>query len=741
MKRDPAFEQSHFYFPDSIPAHRERVEAEFDSYYATFDPHTGPLLEKLEQMADAAGDVSSYELKTRMYELLCRECPVHLFLYSDFFFEMSSGRGRYTWGGLQSPVGCFFHNKTAPLWLTPYADELDQDRQDGYLHNWDNPVGIDHHCPGYDKLLSVGVGGIIREAEAKAAACEDPRKAEFYRCVIRANRALLLLASRFADEADRLAGEADGQELRAHFERIAAAARRVPENPPETFYEGLCTVLFYRECVGSLEGIGFSTFGQLDRMLYPLYRADLAAGRITRDEALRLFCDLLSYTNTRFDVNRCYRETSTTIELGGCDRAGEIVCNELTEMILDAAANVRNVGVKLNCRISFRHPQAYLEKMSALLLSGLPTFVMHNDDTLIPARIRQGQEEADARMYVGGGCHEIVLQGTEVCTRADTWISVPRILMGTMEKSAEWPDFESFYRSFIDDVHAYHEKIAAAKNRYEAKWCEYDPLVLYSSSLTGCLDKGMDLTEGGAKYNSTALSMLAPATAIDSLYAVKALVFDEKSLTMAEFNRILGENFANDPELRHHILKDLPKHGTGDPEMDAFSARVLGDLAQVSGQTNGRGGKYLPAFYPHDIFIPLGERTGATPDGRLASVPLSRGVSTSEFIKTDSPLDLIHSLKSIDFTAFADSFCTELTLPDFADKAQGVNVLTAIIRAFLEVGGSSLQFNILDPSLLRKAQEDPDNHKNLLVRVCGYSASFVYLDRSHQDELIARAVR
>jgi len=721
-------------------AHRELAEAELEQYYGSFDPCTEQLLSKLNGMIRESGQASSYELKTRMYELLSEACPVHLFIHSDFFFEISSGRPRGSWGGLQSRVGSFLHEGERGLWIREYAQTIRKDCDDGFFTGW-NPVGFDHHCPGYDELLRLGLNGIINQAEAALTGCSEPRKREFYTCVIRANRALKRLAERFAEEAERLMAESAEPAVSSHFRKIAETARRVPASPPASFYEGLCTVLFYRECVGSLEGIGFSTFGHLDRMLYPLYQSDLQKGAVTKEEAFRLICDLLLYTEVRFDAKHRYSESSTTIELGGCDRDGNIIYNELTEIILDAVAALRTIDTKINCRISRNHPKAFLEKLARLQMMKLPSFMMHNDDVLIPARVRCGQKLEDARMYVGGGCHEIVLQGTEVCTRADSWISLPRILIRSMELAENPTSFDSFYERFISDVRNYHEKIVSWKNRGEAHWCEYDPLILYSSSMKDCLQKGMDVTEGGARYNTTSLSMLGTATLIDSLYAIRRVVFEEGRCTFRELYRIVSSDFCGHEDLRQYIIRKLPKHGTNEEELNAFSASVLRDLSEVSGQTNARGGAYLPAFYPHDVYRGMGLKIGATPDGRRANTPLSRGVSPSEFILTESPLDLIHSLKPIDFTRFADSFITEMTLPEIEDEENGVQILLAIINGFLDAEGSSLQFNMIDRNMLLEAQKHPEQHKNLIVRVCGYSAHFVHLNAQTQAEIVERATR
>ena len=185
---------------------------------------------------------------------------------------------------------------------------------------------------------------------------------------------------------------------------------------------------------------------------------------------------------------------------------------------------------------------------------------------------------------------------------------------------------------------------------------------------------------------------------------------------------------------------DFPKHGTNDPELNEFSAKLLSDLSTLSGQTNARGGKYLPAFYPHDIYRRLGVLTGATPDGRLAGEPLSRGVSPSEFIPA-SPLDLISSLGPIDFSAYGESFCAELTLPNLSATPENVNNLVAIIEAFLLMKGSSLQFNLLSHEELLDAKRNPEAHPNLTVRVCGYSAKFTSLAPDVQDDIVSRAIR
>ena len=718
------------------------LKEELDQYYNTFDPCTELLLEGLQEADAKLLQESSYMRKAGMHTYLSENCPVHLFRNLPFYFEMSSGRGRFTWGGLQSPVGNYFQTLTADEWLKPYVEEVAGEKADGYFWGW-RPVGADHHCPDYERILHIGLIGIIKEAKAALESCEDSHKKDFYRSVIKSNEALIHLAERFAKEAEKLAEKNSDSGEKAHFQRIARAASHAPAYPAETFYEAMCSILFYRECVSSMEGIGISTFGNLDLTLASFYQKDIAEGRMTKEEAEYLIGCLLLYTNTRFasDSTEAFHETSTTIEIGGCDRDGRIIYNELTSMILEMTVRVRSVNTKINCRISKAHPTEFLEKIAQVQLSKLPCVMMHNDDVLIPAKVKQGLDIEDARIYLGCGCHEILSAGTEMCTRADSWISLPRLLLKTVELGETCTEYQQFYKMFLKNVRAYHDHVAARKNKYEAKWAQLDPLPLFSSSYAASLEKGLDVTEGGAKYNNTSLSMLGTATLIDSLYVIKKLIFEEKVYTLSQFRDILDRNFAGEEVLRQKILNQLPKHGTNHGEMDAFAADILEDLSKVAGQENARKGKYLPAFYPHDIYRPLGAVTGATPDGRLKGQPLSRGISPSEFIETDSPLDIIHSLKSIDFTAYAESFCAEINLPDMPDTKESKGRLVAIIKAFLEAEGSSMQFNLVDREQLLEARKHPELHKNLLVRVCGYSAVYVSLAEETQDEILQRAVR
>lgn len=721
------------------------IADEFDEYYSNFDPYTDALLNALEKIYAENATISSYELKAKNIAYLCDNCPIHIFRTAPFFFEFSSGRTRHTWGGLQSPAGSFLHEKKADEWLNKYADELKSDRENGYIYCWNNPVGFDHFSLGYDRILNDGFEKIISAAEQKLLETEDKKKRAFLSASISSMKSLLRLAERFSKEAMRIAESAKNEEEKLYYKRIAETAEQVPAKPPRDFFEALSSIVFCREAIGSLEGIGISTYGHIDRLLGEFCDNDIKSGKLTFEKVQNYFDILLTYTDTRFEVRKGFFETSTTMVIGGCCENGNVCFNTVTKALLKAVRKNAYVNTKINCRVSSRHPREFFEMLADIQTANIPILAIQNDDVIIPARVKCGEEENDARLYVSGGCHEIVLQNTEVNTRADTWINLSRILLDVLD-FCKAENFDAFYNETLASIKKYIFKIMEMKNHYERSWCEIDPLPLYSSTMTGCLENALDATNGGTKYASTSLSLVGAATLTDSLYAIKTLVYEQKKFDLKRFSTLCKNNYSDNESLRQYIINRIPKYGTGNREVDLFAAELLHNISMIYRDKdgnlfkNGRDGNYLPAFYPHEIFRTLGYKTAATPDGRRAFSPLSRGCSPSEFIEVRSPLDILKSISEIDFTDYADSFCTEITLQRMSPDI-GIPTITVLIETFIANGGSSLQFNLLDSEKLIEAQKDPDKHRDICVRVCGYSAVFVTLDKEQQAEIISRAIR
>lgn len=690
--------------------------------------------------------------KIAIQRIMTEECPVKVFPHFPFFFEVCCGRPRTNWG-VRNPLASLLVDTNSHKWMVPYSYEVNWFRE-AHLFHGGSPVSYDHHCPPYDNILSKGCEQLIIEANEAMLQEKDPRKKAVISSFASGAQLLCDLAARFADTAENMAQTADlDDSARSNLARIAYTALTVPRGPAETFYEAMACILFIREAFGSLEGIGMSTFGHLDRILYPYYKHDLENGNITREEAYSLIHALLSFTDAKFGINDSfYPETSTTIVLGGCDADGTPVFNEVTRMFVDAELENRYVGTKVIIRLSTRHPPEFFDMLGRFVASKHNVLVMPNDDLLIPANVKYGKKLEDARLYVGGGCHEIVLANTEVNSRADSWINVPQVLLNTLHgrpmlprqepaNNPQFTDFEDFYNACMANMKLLHDTIASAKTKYEAFWKVCDAAPVYSCFFDDCLAKAMDITAGGARYNSVSLSMVGAATFLDSLFTIKKLIFEEKRLTMDELRKVLDADFQGSEPLLQYIRNRLPKHGENNEEFNAFAARVMEDLSHCSGQPNARGGQFTPAFYPHTLFIDLGQKTDATPDGRRRGFYLSRGFSPSEFIEEPTATDIISSLTAFDLRSFPESFATELTLPCSLASNGDDSTIPAIIKTFVASGGATLQINILDREELLAARREPEKHRNLIVRVCGFSQSFNSLPDYLKDEVISRAER
>ena len=705
---------------------------ELNQYYTSRDYNVDELMSKINETYQKNENLHPCRIKSLIHKVTVDNCDVHVFRHFPFFIELEAGRPRYSWG-CYSPTGSFMSGQKSEMWLKPYTDSIKKYLDNGYFQGW-SPVGFDHHCPGYDTLLKVGISGIIKSAELAAD------KNEFLQAVIESNTVLIELLDKFAVKAREMTAMESDENVKCNLNNIAAAAENLKTNPPATFYEALAFIFFIRENYGTLEGFGMSTLGHLDRLLINYYNSDIEKGIITRDAAKKLLHSLFAYTEIRFEKYAGIHETSTTIIIGGCDEYGNTVFNDLTAMILEVAGEGRYIGTKVNARVSSSHSKEYFKLLADLLMLDVPVLAIQNDDVIIAAHEKYGYALSDSRLYVSGGCNETVLANTEVNTRADSWINLPIIFLDTM-KSGKFADFDELYNKYISDVRSFHNEIAWLKNASEKHWSERSPAPLYSSSVSDCIKNGRDITAGGARYNSTALAMLGIATIIDSLYAVKDVVYDKKLKTLDEFTAVLDNNYENEEELRNYIITRIDKYCTDKGDgIDGFVSKFYRDLSTVSGQKNARGGYYYPAVYPHDIFVSLGMKTGATPDGRKKGEILSRGISPSEFVTVNSPLDILNSIERYDFTDFNESLVLELTLPRL-DKENGADILMSLINAFIMKKGCTLQLNMFSRDILIEAKENPERHRGLIVRVCGYSELFSNLSDIMKTEVINRAVR
>jgi formate C-acetyltransferase len=736
----------------------EDISAELDSHYATYPRDVARERRELDALNAAHPDWLPYRRKAAIYEVAARLCPVKVFRLYPFYFEVATGRPRNTWGFagignwlLAQPSNRQLSDERALLFAPAEAAGL-------YLGN--TVVDLDHHCVGYDNVLSSGLAGIAAQAERRLRSAATDRERSFLESCVIAQRSLTSIAVKFAEEAARLLATERDPAARRNLQRIAESAGRTPAAPPATFYEALNTILFMRELCGSLDGIGISTFGHLDRMLDPYLRADLLAGRIVPQEVDRLLEQFLILTDVKFEMARHPRETSTTVIIGGCDADGAPVFNDVTRAIIRAYRKLRLTNPKLNVRLSPGHPAEFSHLLGDLVGAGTNVTAVFNDDVVIAANVKSGKAIRDARLYVGGGCQENVLQNTEINSRCSLYVNLPQAFnLGFLPDDDRWAflrgryglalesyagskDFAALYERCFRNLGQIFDFFIGRRSETEKEGWRYNPCPLLSSTIGDCIPNAKDMMEGGCRYSYGSVSPIGVGTLVDSLFAVRKVVFEERCVTLDRLGQVLRDNFAGEEVLRQHLANRVPKFGHDNEAIRTFSARVFADLADLTtGKPNGRGGRYEAGLMSYRFFTTMGEKTDATPDGRRAGEFFSQGMGPSLVSAAgDGSLgSLVESVRPLDLTAYASIGVLDGKLP-WSRATCPPEAIAAVLNRFLDCGGSVLQLNVADQASLLDAQARPEQHQDLIVRVSGYSARFVTLPRATQDEIIEREV-
>lgn len=722
-------------------ARRERVFAKLDAYAA------------------AHPDLPAVLLKARSHEVLAEEFAPAIFRHSPFFFEMGirpsecwgtpRPNGLHTWLIDRRRQLC--HRLPQYANLRAFAGNGNGPR----VWNINDVFDFDHHCPGYTRLFRDGFAGILADLAA-ARPTADAEGLVFLEAAERGIRALLRCAERFAETAERLLeGETDPA-VRRHLALLAGAARRVPLLPPRTFHEGLACLLFVREGIASLEGIGVSVLGHLDRLLGGLYEQDVAAGRLTRAEAGDLLARWMLHTDVKFHVeDNPWPETSTCIVLGGCDEEGRPVFNDLTRLIVETHRRHGFINPKLNCRANADSPREYLDLLSETVLAGHNHVAVLNDDVLIPANVRMGKSLGDSRLYVNGGCQEPMLEGTEHSAGAYYYFNLARVLdlcllpggystedyrpeaLAACPRPVEAADFAGFYAGFLGELRRVMHAGAHWLREAGEHWRDVLPCPLFSATLEGCIAKGRDYTAGGAKYNPAGIALVGLGTVVDSLAALRQAVFSDGWLTLDDLRTALAADWEGREPLRQRLL-GLPKFGHGEAAADELAGVFSRDLvAMIREMTNERGGPYQPSFFVYYAFAHMGKLTRATPDGRRQGEALSQGVAPGRQRPSRSLTEAIRALERIEFRDFPGNAVLDAQLPA---GTMPVAALSALMGAFVLQGGPTFQPNCVSVATLREARLHPERHRDLTVRISGLSARFVALAPEVQDEIIARTV-
>jgi formate C-acetyltransferase len=655
-------------------------------------------------------------------------------------------------------------NEYAAALMPPEALEAHNDvvyTVGNYFYN-----GVGHISVDYAKALGQGLSGVVAEARKALdkldfADARQLKKRHFLESVIIANTAVIAFAARFADLAEQQAAACKDPIRADELKEIARICRKVPAHPAETFHEAL-QAFWFVHLVIQIESNGHSISPmRFDQYMYPYYAREKE--RLLPEKAQ----ELLDQLWIKFaELNKVRDENSTmafagypmfmNLIVGGQHRDGSDATNDLSFLCLQAAANTKLYAPSLSIRIHEGTPPALYKKAAELSRLGMGYPAYYNDRVIIPALLARGLTREDARDYGIIGCVEPQVGG-----KTEGWHDAAFFNMGKVVELAlndgvdkrtgkqigpKTGSLESF-TSFDDVLASYKAQtayfvklMAAADNAVDMAHAERCPLPFLSSLVADCIASGKSLQEGGAHYNFTGPQGVGVANAGDCLTAIKKLVFDDKALTLAELRQALDSDFAGREDLRQMLLNRAPKYGNDDDYADAIAKEAaLTYCNEVNRYTNPRGGKFQPGLYPASANVPLGSVVAATPDGRKAWSPLADGVSPISGCDTCGPTASVLSVAKLDHEIASNgTLLNQKFHPSALEGDKGLDNLKAVTETYFQNGGFHVQYNVISRDTLLDAQAHPDDYKGLVVRVAGYSAFFTALDRSLQNDIIAR---
>lgn len=607
---------------------------------------------------------------------------------------------------------------------------------------------------------------LIAEALAKLDFINDPEatdKQQELQAMDISCDAAILFAERHADMADRMAEEEADPVRKAELRKIADVCRWVPAHAPRDMQEAIQMYWFvHLGTVTELNGWDCMNPGHIDQHLYPFYEKGLKDGTLTRDKAKELIsCLWIKFNNQpappKVGITALESGTYndfTNINIGGIDREGKDAVNELSYMILEIQEELHELQPGLSIHVSKVNPDEFVMAGARVIRQGHGYPSCFNPDTYTKELIRQGKTVEDANEGGCSGCIEVGAFGKEAYILTG-YLNTPKVFEITLNNGIdpvtgkklglETGDPRSF-ESYEELYEAYHKQMVhfvnmklAVNNYIERMFSLYAPATFLSLFIDDCISKGKDYYSGGARYNTTYIQCTGLGTITDCLSTLKKHVFEEKRFTMDELLTAVSNNFEGNEKMRQYIINRTPFFGNDDDYADSIAVKVYDDLVEaIEGHPNTRGGKTQLNMLSTTCHNYFGSVCGASVNGRLAKFAISDGTSPAHGADTNGPTAVIKSLGKLDQTKSGGTLLNVRFVPTLFKREEDLKKLVSLIRAYFNMGGHHIQFNIVDTQTLLDAQKEPENYKDLLVRVAGYSDYFNDMTEQLQNEIIAR---
>ena len=628
-------------------------------------------------------------------------------------------------------------------------------------------TAIGNIAADYPKLLNLGLNGIIAEIDERISSFEvkeigDIDKLEFWRAARTACTAVIAFARRYADYARRLAEAETDSAWQRELLVMADILERVPAEPAQSFREAIQSLWIVYVVLHIESDPHAILLGRFDQYMYPFYRQDLDSGKISADQARDLLTCLWIKCTSMIKL-RDEKSSKAfagfplfqNITIGGVTADGADATNELSFLMLEAVAEARTSQPSVGLRYHDKIPRDLLTKAAEVIRLGLGYPAIMNDNSIIPKHLIRGATLAEARDYCTN-CVETDVPGRTDSRAHSGYVNFPKCLLLALNdgkdlstgeqvgpQTGPLESFESFHdlmAAYKSQVQAAVETIVRAYDIVDAVHAAVAPEPFMSSLLDDCIATGITRQQGGARYNFSGIFGVGLSCAADGLAALKKLVIEEGSVDRKALLEGLENNFADAELMRQRLLKKAPKFGNDDDFVDLLARECASYFARTVIEFPCiRGGFYIPELHSVATHVLFGEMTGATPDGRLAEEPFADGLSPMAGCDRNGPTAAVRSVTKLDHVEMLQGLLYNQKFhPTCLDSSEALQSFVDYLKVFCELGGHHIQFNVVSSENMRQAQATPQNYRDLVVRVAGYSAYFTELNRRTQDEIINR---
>lgn len=663
-----------------------------------------------------------------------------------------------------------FRKEIKPYWEGKSLEDVLNERYGKEINEISKVVKINqkdhaqgHICPNCVTWLKLGPAGLQELAREKLTSCSEEQK-NFYESVVLVMEGVRNFMLRYHDLMMERSEEQDDEARKQSMIRVAENCKMLSLRPAETFHEAVQSIWFLFVVLQMESNASSFSPGRLDRHLIRYYDKDIKEGRITRQDALEIIeCMWLKFNEIVYMRNSHGAKyfagfpIGFNIAVGGQDEHGNDNSNDLSFLFLEAQKHLGLPQPNLSVRLHEDTGDDLLFEAVRVVSkgSGMPQFF--NDKAVIPSIMELGIEEKDAMDYAIVGCVELTTQGNNLGWSDSAMFNLNKALEAAMtggiclltgEKIAPdygsletYETFEELEEAFQKQIDYFMDKMILACEEVEKAHIDLLPSPFLSASIDDCMEKGMDVTAGGAKYNLSGIQMIQVANLADSLAAVKQMVYDDKKIEPERLLHALKTNFEGDEVMRTMLLNKVPKYGNDVDWIDAMGTKWAEYFKnRLRTFKNYRGGPYHTGMYTVSAHVPMGENVGASPDGRYAGEPLADGGMSPVYGRDmKGPTAVLKSVSKLDKNLTTNGGLLNMKfLPEFFKNESGIRKFAGFLRSFVDLEIPHIQFNVVRKEDLIAAKQNPEQYRGLTVRVAGYTAYFTELADELQNEIIAR---